>query len=70
MKKIQTQAQVDEARSHLKNCLRDAFSPAGVCFITALYARLKPLYRSIEDFDVKAFGDYATKLEALMDPSC
>ena len=28
-----------------------------------------PLYRSIEDFDVKAFGDYATKLEALMDPA-
>ena len=69
MKQIQTQAQVDEARSHLKNCLRDAFSPAAVCFITALYARLKPLYRSIEDFDVKAFGDYATKLETLMDPA-
>ena len=59
---------VDQARQQLHSGFRELFAPAAVCFAEALYLRLKPLFGSIEKFDTEGIADYATKLEALMDP--
>ena len=67
-KQIETATEVDRVWEEMMQESRLAFQPASVDFVQALYARVKPIFRAIEDFDRHGIDGYETKLVALMDP--